>query len=98
MINWRDEHSRCWFPRVPDEMSKDSQIEQLTADRDRWQAKAFDLGNGMMEAMAERDKARQEARLDAHELQVFNKLATDLWADLIATRRELAEVTRCQRN
>lgn len=66
-----------------------TELDAMTAERDRWQARAFDLGNGMMEAMAERDAARLAAHDDAHELQVFNKLATDLWADLIATRAEL---------
>lgn len=69
-------------------------IAHLTAERDRWQARAFDLGNGMMEAMAERDEARRTVADDRHEHMVFNTLARDLWAELIAARAEITRLTR----
>lgn len=68
-------------------------IAHLTEERDRWQARAFDLGNGMMEAMAERDEARRTVTEDRHEHMVFNTLARGLWADLIAARAEIARLT-----
>lgn len=67
-----------------------AQLEQVTAERNRWQERAFDLGNGMMEAMAERDAARREAHGNLRMWQMFDKLTTDFWADLIATKAELA--------
>lgn len=74
--------------------AQDAQITRLTAERDRWQAKAFDYFHGMMEAMTARDEARRAVTDDRYEHMVFNTLARDLWAELIAARAEIARLTR----